>query len=457
MGDGAYHHLAEHRNLFLLFGAFARYHPHRQTQTLWKGGPSQMGDCRVQLVASAKTDVGRVRKNNEDAFVCEPSLGLFAVADGMGGHAAGEVAAQRAVDELRAAVTQHSALLSETASPEHRRRVLQFLKQTVVSTSAKIHEQAQGDAALRGMGCTLSVALVSGRGLFLAHVGDSRIYGFLGGVLYPLTEDHTFEQTLRQSGLLNEQDIQAHPGKNRLMRAIGVYPSVEVDTAYFDLAAGDVFLLCSDGVHGLVGQQAIVDALRKQTEFAVNSLISDALAAGGRDNATAIVLRVGDCGVPQPIRVGSAEIREAMMQADLFAKFSYNELLRVQQIAIGQVVTPGQAVFSAGELVEELFLVLDGMLSVYDGDKRVGWIGPGDPFGALSFVPSPSATHVRADVATRMLIFPVAELVELMGADPQLGLKLSQNALSRLWKRLGQLVEKNRRLSQELETKNSTT
>lgn len=404
----------------------------------------------VQLVAAARTDVGRVRKNNEDAFLCEPALGLFAVADGMGGHAAGEVASALALDVLHRAVTQ-SQNEPFLASPNlaNRRLVLKFLRDTVRQINDAVHEHSLSDRQFRGMGCTLDVALFRGSGLFLAHVGDSRIYGLLGGLLYPLTEDHTLGQLLVSRGVLTQQEADAHPQRNRLSRAVGISPEVEVDTAYFDIAPGDVFLLCTDGVHGLVPPTSLTETLKKQTDFAARDLIDEALTNGGKDNTTAIVVRIGGSGVDPVVRMGSEEVRLAMSQADLFAGFTPAELLRVQQFAIGQLVAAGQTVFQADDLIDDVYLVLDGMLSVFDGPERAGWLGPGDPFGPLHFEPAPSSTSVRADVVSRLLVFPVAQVRELFSAEPTLGIKLQHNSLSRLWRRLGQLTEKFRRHMRE--------
>jgi serine/threonine protein phosphatase PrpC len=274
----------------------------------------------IRVLAAARTDVGRVRQNNEDAFLCEPTLGLYAVADGMGGHAGGEVASAMAVDGLRRAVAAvpDRGFLADP-SLENRREILAFLKAAVSQINAEIYARGNAERSLHGMGCTLDVVLIRGAGLFLAHVGDSRVYGCLGGTLYPMTEDHTFGQSMLSSGALTAEEVANHPQKNRLMRALGVYPKVDVDVAYLDIAPGDVYLLCSDGVHGLVDSSVIQEALKKPSDFAAQHLIDAALAQGGRDNATAVVVQVSSCAAPQPIRVGSEEVRRSMAAASLFA------------------------------------------------------------------------------------------------------------------------------------------
>ena len=397
--------------------------------------------------ASATSDVGRVRKNNEDAFLCEPELGLFAVADGMGGHAAGEVASAMAIETLRRALDglPDQAFVRDP-SLDNRRAMLQFLSSAIRDTNSAIYSRGMADPNLRGMGCTLDVAVVRGRSLFLAHVGDSRAYGMLGGTLYQLTEDHTFGQTLLSGGAMTAAEVATHPQRNLLMRALGVYPKVEVDTAYLDIAPGDVFMLCSDGVHGMVDHQVIEKALRNPVPSTAQLLIDAAMQAGGRDNATAVVVQITACDSHSAIRVGSEEIRRAMTRASLFAKLNAAELLRIQQIATGRIVSAGEDVFKKDEWVSDIYLVLDGQTSVWHDDVRVGWHGPGDPFGELSLFPAESLVTVRADVPTRLLRFPIAQLQELIASDHSVGVKLTLNALARVWQRFQQVAKRNARL-----------
>lgn len=406
-----------------------------------------LADAPIRIRSSAQTDVGRIRQNNEDAFLCEPELGLYAVADGMGGHAGGEVASAMAIEGLRRALADiPDAKFLADPSLEHRSELLSFLSRTVASLNAAIYARGQADPNLRGMGCTLDVALIRGRSLFLAHVGDSRVYGLLGGTLYPLTEDHTFGQTLLSGGAMTIEEVSKHPQRNLLMRALGVYPKVEVDTAYLDIAPGDVFLLCSDGVHGLVDSATMEAALRKPSDFAAQTLIHAALDAGGRDNATAVVVHVAACTECQPIRVGGEEVRSAMAAASLFAGFTQSELLRVQRIAMGRIFTPGEYVLNMGQPLTEVYLMIDGQTSIWSNDQKVGWHGPGDPFGAMALQTGESDIAVRIEQPSRLLVFPLDALNQLIQSDAIMGVKLTRNALGRVWQRFQQLADQLSRL-----------
>lgn len=414
---------------------------HRKVRaSRYNDGMATSDDPSLRLVTAALSDVGRIRQNNEDAFVCEPALGLYAVADGMGGHAGGEVASAMAMASLRRsmAAVPDAGFLAEP-SLANRRVLLDFLRQAVLDANADIFARSQREPSLRGMGCTLDVVLVRGRSLFVAHVGDSRIYGLLGGTLYSLTEDHTFGQTLLSGGAMTWEEVQRHPQRNLLMRALGVYPKVEVDTAYLDIAPGDVFLLCSDGVHGLVDDAQLAVALGKHAEFAARTLIDAALDAGGRDNATAVVVQVAACSVCEPIRVGSESVRSVMASASLFADFSAAELLRVQRIAFGRQIKADEVVLQLGQPLDEVYLVIDGTMSVWRDGVQVGWFGPGDPFGAFALHQSDSDVVIKADAPTRLLVFPLDAVLELIQTDTVMGVKLARNALRRVWQRFLQL------------------
>lgn len=402
----------------------------------------------IPVRACAQSDIGRIRKNNEDAVLCEPTLGLYAVADGMGGHAGGEVASAMAIAGLQRAVTAlpDRAFLADP-SLSNRRQLLQFLGRAVSEINATIFARGQDDLSLRGMGCTLDVVLLRGHSLFLAHVGDSRVYGLLGGTLYQLTEDHTLGQTLLNSGAMSEAEVAKHPQRNLLMRALGVYPKVEIDTAYLDVAPEDVFMLCSDGVYGMVDRPRLQQALALSSDQAAPALIQAALEGGGRDNASAVVIQVLAGCDAAAIRVGSEEVRAAMAQASLFTDFTAPELLRVQQIAIGQLLAAGEIVFEAGQRVNDIYLVLDGRMSIWRDGIKAGWMGPGDPFGELSLMPGDSMVTVKAEQPSRILRFPLEQVQNMIRSDSSLGVKLALNALHRVWQRFLSLGDRAARLA----------
>ncbi len=238
-----------------------------------------------RIVARGATDVGRVRQGNEDALLVSSSV--FAVADGMGGHLAGEVASATALEPIR---TLDGKVFAEPAE------AVAALRDAVVAANARVAQLADSNPSYRGMGTTLTAALVEGKRLHVAHVGDSRAYLLREGQFSQLTDDHTLVQHLIDEGQITREEAASHPQRSVITRAIGVAPEVDVDSMSLDLQAGDQFLLCSDGLTGVVADAAIAEVLRDEedADTAVRALIERANDAGGPDNITVLLLRYDD-------------------------------------------------------------------------------------------------------------------------------------------------------------------
>jgi protein phosphatase len=233
---------------------------------------------------AVKTDIGK-RLHNEDSYLLPsecPGICLFAVADGMGGHAAGAVASKLLVD----------GLLEGEAAFEPGREVAQ-LKNAVERVNRIVFEAAEDDLALRGMGSTLVCALILGEKYIAANVGDSRLYHFDGEVLTRVTTDHSYVEQLVQQGIITKEDARFHPQRNIITRAMGVSSSVDVDVFERDWTEGDILLLCSDGLHGAMEEDEIVEVLRSEhtLEEMCKTLVDAALDNGGTDNVTVVLVR----------------------------------------------------------------------------------------------------------------------------------------------------------------------
>jgi serine/threonine protein phosphatase PrpC len=247
--------------------------------------------------ATGVTDTGRRRRQNEDAFVCEPPL--FAIADGMGGAQAGELAsrlAAAAIEEAGAAGGDADAVAG-----------------AVRAANARIFERSLTDPAVAGMGTTATVALVDEHAgtLTLAHVGDSRGYRYREGVLEQLTTDHSLVAELVRTGRLTEAEAAVHPHRSVITRALGTEADVEVDTRTLELAPGDLVLLCSDGLSAMVRDEEIARLLGKSERdpyAAAEALVRAANAAGGEDNVTVVVFEMID-GTPRPRPPAAAPVR----------------------------------------------------------------------------------------------------------------------------------------------------
>jgi PPM family protein phosphatase len=234
----------------------------------------------VRLVVGAATDVGRVRDGNEDAYLVDDAMGLFAVADGMGGHRAGEVASVTALEALRAAVNAGRPL-----------------RESIEDANEAVFTKSLTDSNLRGMGTTLTAGtLVTGGTVLVGHVGDSRAYLLHEGELQQVTVDHSLVEELVREGRLTADEAAVHPQRSIITRALGVDASVEVDIFSVELVPGDRLLFCSDGLTGMVQPDAIAAVLRREEDptRAAHQLIDAANAAGGEDNITAVVVTVTD-------------------------------------------------------------------------------------------------------------------------------------------------------------------
>jgi PPM family protein phosphatase len=232
---------------------------------------------------AALSDVGRQRQGNEDSFLERSPL--FVVADGMGGARAGEVASRMAVEQFDDAD-------GADMPPE------QQLAEVAKGANRRIHEMAQEDSAYAGMGTTFTAALVTGREIAIGHVGDSRLYRFRDGELERLTHDHSLVEEFVRQGKLTPEEAEVHPQRSIITRALGPEPDVEVDTYTHSGRDGDVYLLNSDGLTGMISEGQVAEILRdrESLEDAAEKLITAANENGGKDNITVVLFRLGSDG-----------------------------------------------------------------------------------------------------------------------------------------------------------------
>jgi protein phosphatase len=234
----------------------------------------------MRLVIGAATDVGRIREINEDGYLVDEGMGLIAVADGMGGHRAGEVASATALEALRAAVRKGNPL-----------------REAIEQANDAVFEKSSSNDNFRGMGTTLTAGtLAAGNTLIVGHVGDSRAYLLRDGEFRQLTTDHSRVQELVDDGRLTADEAAVHPMRNIVTRALGVDSSVDVDVYPLQLELGDVVLFCSDGLTGMLQDEFVSAELRRESDptRVAMRLVDEANRAGGEDNITVVVIGVVD-------------------------------------------------------------------------------------------------------------------------------------------------------------------
>lgn len=252
----------------------------------------------MKVISFGKTDQGKTRTNNEDAFLVNDRLGLYAVADGIGGHEGGEVASRLAVEALSGMLREQFAGSRSAAafddSPEAD-QYLSSLRDAVALANTKVRQAAAQDPALTGMGTTLTAVLLRPRTSFFVHVGDSRAYLFRDGTLSQLTDDHSLVAEQMRAGLITPEQARMTPYRHVITRSVGIHPVIHADFGMFELEKNDILLLCTDGLTEMVKNDDIARILSSETPAAsAESLIRRANDNGGVDNITVVVVRIED-------------------------------------------------------------------------------------------------------------------------------------------------------------------
>ena len=399
----------------------------------------------------AATDVGKVRKHNEDNFLVDTNYNLFVVADGMGGHAAGEVASGIAVKVMRDIIQQNKDLIeaykdgSQIAS---KKDVTNLLEHAVHKACAEIFKMGEKDPSKRGMGTTLSSLLIINQDGFIAHVGDSRIYLQRGSRVIQLSEDHSLINELIKRGKLTPETAKDSPYKNAVTRAVGVYESVEVDTMDFDVLPGDQFLLASDGLTGYLANEEIPLIMQPGSNLKEMpaKFIELANSRGGKDNITCIVVRSEDeDGTADELNKEIERRIETIQRMPVFKYLTYNELVQVLGITDVIDVIKGDQFVKEGEIGDELYIVLNGKVKVHKGEIDIVTLEEGAHVGEMALIDkAPRSADVSAATDCKLLVISRNNFFKLIKSEPRMANKL-------LWSFLQVLSSRLRNTNEELE------
>jgi serine/threonine protein phosphatase PrpC len=407
----------------------------------------------MELSFWAATDVGKKREHNEDNFLVDKKLSLFVVADGMGGHASGEVASNIAVHEFRTAIEARADLMEAFIRADGTARgadILVLLEQAVQAAGMAIFQRGKLEPEKRGMGTTISALLLVGTRGFIAHVGDSRIYLVRGGQVIQLTEDHSLINELIRRGKVTKDTLSRSPYsayKNAVTRAVGVYETVQVDTIDFDLLPGDQFLLCSDGLHSYLDDDKIKEMFSSEEITAVpKRFIDHANEGGGQDNITAICLRI-PLGAPEAPDARAEELTrkiEVLKQMPLFRHLTYKEIIRVLNLTEVSDYGPGEDIMKEGEPGDDLYILLRGRVRLHKEGAFITNLLPGAHLGEMALVDrTPRSVTATAEERSRLLILRRQEFYEIIRKDPPLSVKL-------LWSFVQVLAERLRKTTADL-------
>jgi PPM family protein phosphatase len=397
----------------------------------------------MQYVVAHRSDVGRVRQNNEDNFLASIDLGLFVVADGMGGHHAGEVASQMTCDLVLQHIEENKTVLSNYAtsqSPENLQAIARLLDNAINGASKAITKLSAKNKGKGSMGCTCTALLIldGGKGV-MGHVGDSRLYMCRTDRMHQLTEDHTFVGDLVKRGVITEAQAKDHPNGNVITRAVGVQPTVAVDTMVFDIDPGDIFLLCSDGLYSYFDESSKLHAYLMQADpqAAIDDMVDFALEKGGHDNITA--LSVGISPIPGQDYLSAEQRIGVLKKIPLFAHLNYNELVKVLGLCSTHRLAAGSVIIKEGETGEELYVVVDGSVEVFKGENVLSTLGDGVHLGEMALIDNaPRSASARTKTSCRLLRMRRREFVSIIRAEPVIATKLLWSFLQVMSGRLRQ-------------------
>jgi serine/threonine protein phosphatase PrpC/CRP-like cAMP-binding protein len=387
--------------------------------------------ARVKLQAHGLSDVGQKRDHNEDRFLVDEPLGLYVVCDGMGGHAAGEVASALAVKTIEHVVRSE---LGEAAgeAPDMSRAayVTDVLRRAVEAANSAVHELGKRDSRAHGAGTTCTVLCIRGQRGVLCHVGDSRLYVRRAAELHQLSLDHSFIADAVRHGFSPEQAADMFPS-NLLTRAIGPLARVRIDTLEFDVLPGDTYLLCSDGLHGYFENGGeLGQLLDGEPDKLPQRLIDLANERGGDDNITAVVVRAEAPASERQSRVH--EDLSALAAMELFNELTYPELLEVASVLRTEEHEAGATILREGETSHCLYIIASGRVQVERNGSALTTLSAGSHFGEMALLTNrPRSATVRALDACRLLALDQPTLYPLFHGNPIIGLKF-------LWK-LGQI------------------
>ena len=376
------------------------------------------------------TDIGKKRPHNEDALLVDNSLGLYAVADGMGGHAAGEVASVRAIEVLKQHILAGRQVLKDLAkegTQSCRAASASLVEVAIQKSCADIYRMAQADPSKRGMGTTLVCLVVSGNKGVIGHVGDSRVYLIRAGQCHRLTEDHTLVAAQLKAGTINKDQAATSQYRNVITRAVGIQESVQVDTLIVDVLPGDTFLLCSDGLHGYLQDDEVAPMVAASPAKDLPKKFVDlANARGGKDNVTALTVTVGVQDASGTEEAAEAQSRmEALRKIPLFRHLTYKEQTAVLSIATTRTFTEGREIVTEGQAGEELFVVIRGKVVVEKNGVEIAELKPGGHFGEMGLIDNaPRSATVRTAESTRVMVIARGDLMSLMKRESILAVKL---------------------------------
>jgi len=338
--------------------------------------------------ASGKSDVGKKRSQNEDTLLLDNELGLYLVADGLGGYAAGELASQLACETIGRVMKEGRAALDAYIREPHiqtRAAATRLIEVAVEEACREVFRESEANPEKRGMACTVAMLILLGEHAIVAHVGDSRVYLARRGQVHQITDDHSLLTEKVRLGIVTPEQAASGRLKSAITRSVGRQESVQVESLHFELMPGDKFLLCSDGLSDYMHNgQEFLDRCDHTPEQIAGEMIEFANGCGGKDNISAIVVRIE--GEPEPEAFNAFSKMEVLRRLPLFEHLTFKELMCVLNIVELKTFETGQTVVNEGETGEEVYVSVRGRFEVRRDGQLVAELKAGDFFGEMALI-----------------------------------------------------------------------
>jgi len=397
----------------------------------------------MRITAAGQTDIGRQRDHNEDACLIDTDLGLYIVCDGMGGHAAGEIASQETIRLVQASIRRQRAVLSDYINAptfEQRRQVLRLVEGAVQEACARVYAMGQSDPLKKGMGTTIAMLLTLGEAAVVAHVGDSRVYLIRDHQAHQLTEDHSLVWHMLKTGRLTREEAANSSYANVITRSVGTKPTVRVETLFVECMAYDRFLLCSDGFHSYLKceEELAQMSAHLPLEGLVTTCIAMANASGGSDNVAVVAVQVdavkrtgGEAGVSVTRKV------EALKHIRLFSLCDTHELVKVLNIVHVRSYEPGDVIIAEDTVGDDFFILVSGKVEVVRQGQLLITLSPGAPFGETALLErAKRSATVRALEPTKAMLIRGDDFYAMLEQEPAMAVKLLRNFVLAMHQRL---------------------
>ncbi len=374
----------------------------------------------MKIIASGNSNIGKKRKENEDAFLVDSTLNLFIVCDGVSGQNSGAEASKITTEMLKEEITSQFSIINKE-------NVVKIVEKAIEKVNLHIHKIQINDPNKKGMATTLDLLLIVDNIALSAHVGDSRTYLLREKRIHLLTEDHSYVNEMMKLGRMSESEAQASKFKNVISRAVGLQETIKPEFLKMELSPGDQFLMCSDGLNKELDDQQIYDFMVNEiNHLNMQALIDCALNNQGRDNVTVVSVYI-EKQKEKVTNVAYDAIQKlnVLGKINLFKYLTYPELIKLLDIGELKEYKAGNTVIKEGDSGDDMFILIMGKVKIYRASQFITHREEGALIGEMGLIDSsPRSASVLAEETSTFIIFKKAKLFELMRVETKMATKI---------------------------------